>query len=390
VGLTQQVGELEGKVGELSGEVRSLKKGSSEQESARDSAMERLVKKAASDEVAKQGLTWEQGPNHYDPKCPCRGGCPCPAHGNGGEGARSEHAAAPAQPAEAAQAPVPAREAAPLQAAVQQAPRVAPVVAAAPAEIPKGAVPIAQLKALRLEVDTAITAEEEKTQAAKVVAPKPAPSAMAPPAAPAASIMAAAPSAVAAPHASSRGEQVAAASQSRGGGIPGGLRALVEEEVQKEVTAAVKKEEAAARKAALQEGRGGAARGGGGQEDANLGGAKQGGEGDGKQEVEGVGTVEKAPAEKKEEAVQPPVSVEDVPVERARQFGADRGEPSGAAAAQVQGSGLIDLGLVAAADFHSSHPQGHGPAQHEGCRESRRCSSDTYPESHLTILVCED
>lgn len=45
------MGELEGKVDELSGEVRSLKQGSSEQESARDSAMERLVKKAAADEV---------------------------------------------------------------------------------------------------------------------------------------------------------------------------------------------------------------------------------------------------------------------------------------------------------------------------------------------------
>ncbi|KAJ1487620.1 hypothetical protein T484DRAFT_1786107, partial [Baffinella frigidus] len=297
--MMKMVGELEGKVDELSGEVRSLKQGSSEQESARDSAMERLVKKAAADEVAKQALTFEQGPNHYDPNCPCRGGCPCPAHGGGGEGARTEYAA----PAMVARAPVPAR-AAPEQAALQEPPRVAPVVAGVP-----GGVPIAQLKALRLEVDTTITAEEAATEKAAApvapVAPQPAPSATAA-AAPAVSAMAASGPAVHASSSTSSGgkqpaEVVAQGGGAGVGGIPGGLRALVEEEVQREVKAAVVAEE------------------------------------------------EEKPAEEAEAAVQPSVSEEDAVIERAPQDGGDSGEASGAAAAQATAP-PTHTDLTAAAD----------------------------------------
>jgi len=47
-------------------------------------------------------------------------------------------------------------------------------------------------------------------------------------------------------------------------------------------------------------------------------------------------------------------------------------------------SKVINSGLVGSTDFHSSHPQGHGPEHREGCRESRRSSRDTYPESYIT------
>jgi len=40
---------------------------------------------------------------------------------------------------------------------------------------------------------------------------------------------------------------------------------------------------------------------------------------------------------------------------------------------------VIDSRLVGSTDFQSSHPQGLW----EGYRESRRCSSDTYPESYI-------
>jgi len=54
----------------------------------------------------------------------------------------------------------------------------------------------------------------------------------------------------------------------------------------------------------------------------------------------------------------------------------------------LQLPGVIDSGLVCAQRiFHSSHPQGH-----EGYRESRRCSRDTYLESYITkyTLVYEE
>ena len=72
-----QVGELNRKIDALSGEVHTIEdKSAGRDAAAKDKALARLVQKAAASAIEKEGLTWQQGTNDYDPNCPCRGGCP--------------------------------------------------------------------------------------------------------------------------------------------------------------------------------------------------------------------------------------------------------------------------------------------------------------------------